>query len=466
MIARRPNKARVDGAGWNPWLRTAGAIGIAGFAVIASGGKLSTRLANASEPVAQTAASPRESVSSPVRIPSACRSDNAGLTLPTGFCAGIYADSLGGPRHMAVAPNGDVFVVRQSRVPTDSLKGGVVAMRDNDKDGRADMLVSFGPVGGTGIATDGGFLYVDARSVILRYPLPAGSLAPTAAPDTIVKGLPTGGHQAHNFVLDGRGSLYVNIGSRTNSCQEQDRQNASKGVDPCVELETRAGIWKFSATRLGQQFSPAERFATGIRNAVGMTWNGRENALYATAHGRDQLFQNWPSLYNETASANQPAEALMRVSEGDDYGWPYCYYDTNLKRLVLAPEYGGDAKSAGRCTSKKAPLVAFPGHWAPNAVAFYSGRTFPARFQGGVFIAFHGSWNRAPQAQAGYKVVFVPSRNGTFTGAYETFADGFANGKLNPSTAEHRPTGLATTIDGALLVSDDKGGRIFRIEYR
>ncbi|MEO7521222.1 MAG: PQQ-dependent sugar dehydrogenase, partial [Gemmatimonas sp.] len=400
----------------------------------------------------------------PARLALGCRSDNAGLTLPAGFCAGVFADSLGGPRHMAVAPNGDVFVVRQSRLPADSLKGGVVGMRDTDKDGQADMLVSFGPVGGTGIAVDGAFLYVDARTAILRYPLPVGMLAPTDAPDTIVKGLPTGGHAARNFVLDGKGSMYVNIGSRTNSCQEQDRQNASKGVDPCVELETRAGIWKFSATRIGQQFSAAERFATGIRNAVGMTWNSAENVLYATAHGRDQLLQNWAPLYDEVKSATQPAEALMRVSQGDDYGWPYCYFDTDLKRLVLAPEYGGDAKTAGRCKSMKNPLVAFPGHWAPNGVAFYTGGTFPARFRSGAFIAFHGSWNRAPQEQAGYKVVFVPSRSGRFGGAYETFADGFANGKLNPSTAEHRPTGLAITPDGALLISDDKGGRIYRVQ--
>ena len=401
---------------------------------------------------------------------TACASDNAGLTLPAGFCAGVFAEGLGGPRHMAVAPNGDVYVVRQTRVPTDTLRGGVVVLRDTDKDGRADIMASFGQTGGTGIAIENGFLYVDVRTAIVRYPMPASSsvsaLVPTAAPDTIVRGMPTGGHAARNFVLDGRGGMYVNIGSRTNSCQERERQAGSMGLDPCVELETRAGIWKFSTTARGQEFSPSARFATGIRNAVGMTWNARENALYAAQHGRDMFLQNWPALYDATKSAEQPAEQLMRVSAGDDFGWPYCYYDTDLERLVLAPEYGGDAKQAGRCATKKAPQVAFPGHWAPNGVLFYTGRAFPARFQEGAFVAFHGSWNRAPETQAGYKVAFVPSRGGVFTGAYETFADGFAAGKLDPAQAPHRPTGLVATADGALLVSDDKGGTIYRIEYR
>ena len=96
---------------------------------------------------------------------------------------------------------------------------------------------------------------------------------------------------------------------------------------------------------------------------------------------------------------------------------------------------------------------------------FYTGKTFPARFRDGAFIAFHGSWNRAPRPQAGYKIAFVPATKGKYSGKYETFADNFANGKLDPSQAEHRPTGLATAPDGAMFVSDDKGGRIYRIQF-
>ena len=394
-----------------------------------------------------------------------CAADNAGLTLPPGFCAGIFADSLGGVRHMAIAGNGDVLVMRQNRRRGDSASAGVMVLRDANGDGKAEVMGSFGPVGGTGIAIEGTNLFIDARNLILRYQLPAGATTPSGPPDTIVRNLPTGGHQAHNFVLDGRGTMYVNIGSQTNSCQEKDRQVKSKGIDPCVELETRAGIWKFSSTQVGHVFSSGARFATGIRNAVGLAMHPTERALYATQHGRDNLFQNWAPLYDETTSAEQPAEEFFKVNAGDDFGWPYCYYDTNLKRRVLAPDYGGDAKEVGRCSSKKPPLVAFPGHWASNGLMFYTGTNFPTRYQDGAFIAFHGSWNRAPREQAGYKVVFVPANKGAYGGTFETFADGFAGGNLDPSKADHRPTGLVTTKDGALLITDDKAGRVYRVRY-
>ena len=365
---------------------------------------------------------------------------------------------------MAVAANGDLLVIRQNRQRGDTTGGGVMVFRPQT-DGRAKLMGSFGPVGGTGIQVEGLSVYVDAGKSILRYTVPAGAAAPVGAPDTIVKGLPSGGHAARNFVLDGRGTLYVNVGSNTNSCQEADRKNGARGVDPCAELDTRAGIWKFSSTQIGQQFGASARFATGIRNAVGLAWHPAERQLYSTQHGRDNLFQNWPSLYDERHSADQPAEEFLKVNAGDDFGWPYCYFDTELKHLVQAPDYGGNAKDIGRCASKKAPLVAFPGHWAPNALMFYSGNQFPSRYRDGAFIAFHGSWNRAPKEQAGYKVVFVPSTKGVFDGKYETFADNFANGKLEPSLADHRPTGLVTMTDGSILVTDDKGGRIYRISY-
>ena len=156
----------------------------------------------------------------------------------------------------------------------------------------------------------------------------------------------------------------------------------------------------------------------------------------------------------------------MRLAQGDDYGWPYCYLDGRQNRLVLAPEYGGGGRQVGRCADKKAPLAHYPGHWAPNALVFYNGTQFPARYRGGAFIAFHGSWNRAPEPQAGYKVVFQPVADGRASGAYETFADGFAGGTVQPNEAEHRPTGLAVAPDGALFITDDAGGRIWRVVYQ
>jgi glucose/arabinose dehydrogenase len=283
----------------------------------------------------------------------------------------------------------------------------------------------------------------------------------------VVTGLPLGGHAAHNIFLDGKGGLFVNVGSLTNSCQRADRQTGSPGADPCTELQTRAGLWRYAADRQGQQFSPRERYVTGIRNGMGIAIDPRDGTMYATQHGRDQLFQNWPKLFTKEQSAEQPREQLMRLASGDDYGWPYCFFDGEQNKLVLAPEYGGDGREVGRCAEKKAPLAHFPGHWAPNALAFYNGTNFPARFRGGAFIAFHGSWNRAPLPQAGYRVTFVPMANGQPTGEAETFAEGFAStSDLQPNSAKHRPSGLAVAPDGAMYITDDQGGRIWRVVYR
>ncbi|HEU4642913.1 MAG TPA: PQQ-dependent sugar dehydrogenase [Gemmatimonadaceae bacterium] len=396
-----------------------------------------------------------------------CARDDGGLRLPDGFCATIFADSVGGARHVAIAPNGDVFVqLISAKRGAAGARGGILALRDTDHDGRADTSASFGEAGGTGIALGGGYLYADARTRIVRYPLPAGSLVPSGDAEAIVVDLPTGGHEARNFALDGSGALYLNVGSATNSCQVKDRVTGSPGHDPCTELETRAGIWKFDAARAGQTQRTGTRFATGIRNAMGLVVNPANGALYATQHGRDQLFQNWPKYFDAQHGAENPAEELVQVRQGDDFGWPYCYYDRTAKRLVLAPEYGGDGHTVGRCAQKKEPLAVFPGHWAPMSALFYTGEMFPARYRGGVFIAFHGSWNRAPEPQAGYSVVFVPMRDGRPSGQYEPFADGFAGATKSPSGAAHRPVGLAVAPDGALFVTDDKGGRIWRITYQ
>lgn len=404
----------------------------------------------------------------------ACAPNNGGLTLPAGFCATIFADSVGGARHIAVAPNGDVFVARSSprgRRPGDEsgqgARVGVLALRDTNGDGRADRQEVFGRAGGTGVALAPGWVYVDEGPRVVRYPVPAGRLAPSAEPQEMVAGLPMGGHSAHNLLLDGRGGLFVNIGSLTNSCQQADRQTASPGADPCTELATRAGIWRYAADRPGQQFSARERYATGIRNAMGLAVDPRDGTMYATQHGRDQLFQNWPQRFTAQQSAELPAEELVRVAEGSDFGWPYCYYDQRQHKLVLAPEYGGDGRQAGRCAQKQGPVATFPGHWAPMSAAFYTGRQFPARYRDGVFVAFHGSWNRAPLPQAGYNVTFVPLRGARAAGAPERFADNFAGrtGFTSPSAAAHRPVGLAQSPDGGMYVTDDVGGRIWKIVY-
>lgn len=392
-----------------------------------------------------------------------CDADNAGLRLPTGFCAMVVADSVRGARHLAIAPNGDVFVAtRNSRGQHD---GGIVALRDTTRDGKADVRARFGSNGGSGIVLRGTRLWFATDNAVLRYRLPAGSLVANSNADTIVLGLPVGGHSAKTIAIGGDDDLYVNIGSRTNACQVADRQAGSAGHDPCTELDTRAGIWRFDANERKQQQTKSKRFATGLRNVVAIHY--ADGKLYGAQHGRDNLSSNWSEHFTQPDNAEQPAEILARISSGDDYGWPYCFYDRERGKSVLAPEYGGDGKLVGdRCDDVDEPIAAFPAHWGPNGLVMYDGRQFPARYRRGFFIAFHGSWNRAPLPQGGYNLVFVPMDEGG-AGKYEVFAEGFIGTTEGlPGSARHRPTGVAVGPDGSLYVSDDKGGRIYRIMYR
>lgn len=390
-----------------------------------------------------------------------------GLKLPVGFCATIFADSVGAVRHMVVTSGGDVLANMQGArrtSPVAAVASGQVALRDNDRDGRADVVQRFGTGGGTGIALYKDFLYADVGTAIVRFRISWRDLRPTGAVDTIVSGLPgPPGHTSRNFDITPDGTMYVNIGSATNACQLKDRSAGSLGADPCVELQSRAGVWRFFADSLKQQPSPASRYATGLRNSVALRV-GPASQLYALPHGRDQLSGNWPALFTENQNAEIPAEELVAVMRGDDFGWPYCFYDGQKNRLVLAPEYGGDGTAVGRCAEKKNPLLALPAHWGPNDMLFYRGKQFPARYREGVFVAFHGSWNRAPLPQGGFNVVFIPFVKGRPGGKFEVFAEAFT-AVLDPARADHRPTGLAQSPDGSLYVSDDVGGRIWKITY-
>jgi glucose/arabinose dehydrogenase len=398
------------------------------------------------------------------------------LKLPAGFTATVFAEGLGSARHLVVAPDGTVYV-NTWRSPYDTALrvppgGFVVALRDTNGDGKADLIRRFGSTsesgshGGTGIALRGRALYVEADSEIVRYELPDRGMVPTGDTLTIVSGLVTqGGHPMHPIAVDDH-NLFVNMGSATNSCQVKDRARASPGQRPCRELLERAGIWRFSIGN-GQRFTQSKRYATGIRNAVGLAINPQDGGLYSTQHGRDQLAENWSKLYSWKQGANLPAEELLRIKQGGDYGWPYCYHDSTMSGgLRLAPEYGGDGKRVGECATKLKPVAIFPAHWAPDALVFYQGKMFPAGYQGGAFIAFHGSWNRAPEPQEGYNVVFQPMANGRATGPYQVFADGFAGAQTQPGLATHRPAGLAVGPDGALYIGDDQRGTVWRVGYK
>ena len=408
---------------------------------------------------------------------SACPNDDAALKLPPGFCATVFADDIGHARHLVVSPSGLVYVNTWSgRYYANDVPhagGFLVALQDKNGTGKADVIERFGETvqsggaGGTGIGLYQGWLYAEINDRIVRYALPAGSIVPSGGPETIVSGLPLGGdHPMHPFIIDAKGSMYVDVATATNACQVQNRQLESRGISPCTELETRGGVWRYDANKTNQKFSPAERYATGIRNAEGFAFDS-SGRLFVTQHGRDQLHANWPKLYKAPEEASLPAEELLLLKAGGDYGWPECYYDGVQLKLVLAPEYGGDGgKQVGVCTNKISPVASLPAHWGPNAMVRYDKKQFPARYRNGIFIAFHGSWDRAPYTQGGYNVVFQPLQGERASGTCEVFADGFAGPHEDPAGAGHRPSGLAVGPDGALYVSDDIRGRIYRIVYK
>ncbi|HEX4166522.1 MAG TPA: PQQ-dependent sugar dehydrogenase, partial [Bryobacteraceae bacterium] len=329
------------------------------------------------------------------------------MKLPAGFCATVFAEGIGHARQLIVSPSGVVYVntwsgkYYGSDVP--HAGGFLVALQDRTGAGKADVIERFGETiqtggaGGTGIGLYKGSIYAEINDRIARYPLSAGSIVPRGASETIVSGLPLGGdHPMHPFLIDAKGSMYVDVATATNACQVQNRQTKSPGANPCTELETRGGIWRYDANKTNQKFSPAARYATGIRNAEGFAFDSNGN-LFVTQQGRDQLHANWPKLYKPEEEATLPAEELLLLKPGGDYGWPECYYDGVQQKLVLAPEYGGDGgKKVGVCASKIAPVAAFPAHWAPNGMALYDKEQFPAHYRNGVFVAYHGSWDRAP----------------------------------------------------------------------
>jgi len=390
--------------------------------------------------------------------------DNAGLKLPAGFSALKVAENVGRARHLVVNNQGDVYVKLSGKVGDKGIK----VLRDLNNDGRTEEVTGFGNYGGTGIAIHNGYLYASSDEEVFRYKLnDKGAVETPYQPEKIITGLINRRqHESKSITLDKKGNIYVNIGAYSNSCQIKDRQPGSLGMNPCPILDSAGGIWQFKSDVLNQTYGNGTRFATGLRNVVGLDWNNQTNSLFVTQHGRDQLNSLFPQLYDTTTNANLPAETMYEMKQGDNAGWPYVYFDPFQNKKMLAPEYGGDGKTEGRGEYKN-PAMAFPAHMAPNALLFYTGSMFPEKYKNGAFIAFHGSWNRAPLPQEGYYVAFVPFENGKPTGKWEIFANGFAGVDVITSTraAQHRPCGLAQGPDGSLYVSDDNKGTIYRILY-
>jgi glucose/arabinose dehydrogenase len=373
----------------------------------------------------------------------------------------VFADTAGPVRDIAVRKNGDVIVgvLDQRRE-----RGGVLVFRDANHDGVADDQEKFGDAGVHGVVLSGdSILYVSTAHEVIRYRL-TDSLLPKKRVDTVITGLPSRQIPSHTLAIDVRGNLLVNIGANSNACAGDGV--GAKGRDPCVELDSTGGVWSFKTDRNNQTLKDGTRVATGLHNAVALAVNPRDTMIYAVSHGRDGLHDAWPQLYTEEEAATSAAEEMIRIqSSHADYGWPYCYYDYIKQQLVLAPEYGGDKSTGGRCDRIIQPLMSYPAHWSPMSIVFYSGKMFPSTYGNGAFIAFHGSSMRAPEPEEGYQIVFQQFKDG-MAADYSVFASGFLGGGATAQSADHRPIGLAVGADGALYVTDDKGGRIWRVTYK
>ena len=398
-----------------------------------------------------------------------------GLFIPDEFEAVVVVDSLKGKaREIIVNENGDIYV----KLRYSFEDGGVAALRDTDGDGRADIIKRFGKYEHkgnwgyqTGVEIYNGYLYFSTELAVYRYRLNPEKLVPDGEPELIVLDDHEHGDHEHNgkpIAFDNKGHLYVPFGAPSNACQEPKRTPEQPGLDPCPQLEDHAGIWRFDANKTGQTQKDGYHFASGIRSVVAMDWNGEDGNLYLVMHGRDDLLRLFPKLYTPWESAMLPSEEFLKVTDGADFGWPYCYYDQLQEKKVLAPEYGGDGDSIGRCSEYDLPIMGFPGHWAPNGLLFYTGDQFPERYKNGAFVAFHGSTIRAPYPQSGYFVAFVPFKNGSPTGEWEVFADGFAEVDtiVNVSDAVYRPMGLAMGPDGSLYLGETEKGKIWKVTYK
>jgi glucose/arabinose dehydrogenase len=391
-----------------------------------------------------------------VLVAAAChRSDHAAVSgcdasikLPDGFCATIVADTVGRARQIAVRSNGDVFV---ARLNSRRDSGGVSAIR-------GDTVEQFGSgaTHGLVLASDSS-LYVSTAHEVLHYRFVNNGLTPTKRVDTVVTGLPSGPVPSHSLAIDSHGMLLVNVSALGVGCEKKS---------PCPDLATSAGIWRFDTGKRDQTLRDGQRIATGLRDAVAIAVNPRDTMIYAVTHGPDSLHERYPQI-DAFVAATHPADEMVRIaSVRADYGWPYCYYDVVAGTRVQSPEYGGDGKQVGNCDRLIRPVLAFPAHWEPMSLLFPQGKMLPAKYAAGVFVAFHGSAHRAPLPEDGYVVVFAPIRNGALSMDFETFADGFAGSMKSPTGALHRPAGLAQGADGSLYLSDDKGGRIWKIAYK
>ena len=308
-----------------------------------------------------------------------------------------------------------------------------------------DVIKEFGPGdGGTHIMFHDGWLYHSSRTAVYRYKYTPGELVPTGELQTVIHDLPAEkDHDAKAFAFDDQGRIIVEVGSPFNVYSDGDRRLGAKGKTQAEIDEfqkTYGGFWRYDANKLNQTQADGVRFSTGHRHCLALAWQPTAKQFFMVMMGRDQMnTRSRPEYYDDLDNAYRVAEEMHLLRDGVNLGWPTTYWDPIKKARMVGPEYGGDNRKRDNNPLFDKPVVAFPAHWAPLQMCLYDGTQFPAHYRNGMFIAFHGSWNRAPRAQAGYKIAFVPfDDHGMPTGIYETFADGFAGVDYFTNTRDAR----------------------------
>ena len=334
------------------------------------------------------------------------------VQVPEGFGVSIFAEGLSGVRMLEFGPDNRLYAVRSS--------AGEIVRFDVNADGTADgqpTIVATGLRQPFGLAFRDGHLYIGETHQVIRL-----SGSGFAQETVVVRGLPTGGHWTREIEFGPDGRLYVSVGSSCNLCEERDAR--------------RAAIVRYTADGSGEEI-----VAVGLRNTVGLAFHSDTGDLWASQNERDNLGDDRPSEELNILTPGGPVE---------DFGWPYCYQDR-----VPNPEYA----DAQRCAGTVAPSLEMQAHSAPLGMVFYDGDQFPPEYQGDLFLAFHGSWNRTEPT--GYKVVRIRVENGQPV-SYEDFATGWLTGA---GRVLGRPVAVEVGPDGSLYVSDDGTGRIWRIRW-
>ncbi|HSF80734.1 MAG TPA: PQQ-dependent sugar dehydrogenase [Anaerolineales bacterium] len=337
------------------------------------------------------------------------------IALPQGFGITLYADRIRSPRMLAIGPDGELYAAERGA-------GRIIRLPDRDGDGQADgvEVVADGLNGPSSLAFyQDGSLYVAETTRILRFSERSAE-GLFINPQVVVGDLPDGGHNTRTVLFSPDWSrMFVSVGSSCNVCDESDPR--------------RAAILRYNPDGSGMEI-----FSTGLRNAVGITFRPGTDELWATNNGRDML------------GDDLPPETIDLVHQGTDFGWPRCHAGR-----ISDPDFGG----ADACDGVAPPVVEMQAHSAPLGLTFYTGEQFPPEYQGDLFVAFHGSWNRS--VATGYKVVRIPMQDGS-PGPVQDFATGWLGAD---GSSWGRPVDVITGKDGSLFVSDDGGRRIWRIFY-